>query len=181
VEFAFVALVIIVMAGGAFDYGMGWRMGLITNEAARAGARTGSSLGNDPLTDWYALSGARASLASGNRLANVQRVVVYASTTANGAVPASCTTGTTTSAQCNVLTGDQFRALVQGDFDLTNGCIKSGKATVTNWCSMSRSTVQLNALYYGVWIQTTYDRMFKLPSSTITVNRSAVMRIEPQG
>lgn len=127
VEFAFVAIIIIVMAGGAFDYGMGWRMGLVTNEAARAGARTGSSSGNAVLTDWYALSGARASLASGGRLDNVQRVVIYASADASGNVPTQCTTGLPTSVACNELTGAQFRALAEADFDKTTGCISSTK------------------------------------------------------
>lgn len=182
VEFSLVAMILIVLAGGAFDYGLGWRMGLVTNEAARSGARTGSGSGKEVFTDWYALSGARASLASGNHLDAVQRVVIYASTTPGGEVPDKCKdeTKTPTTELCNVLTGKQFRELVQTDFDPITGCIKPGRATATKWCPANRSTVQLDAPYYGVWIKTTYDRMFKLPSNTITVERDAVMRIEPE-
>jgi hypothetical protein len=178
-EFAMVALFLISISGAAFDLGMTWRIGLVTNDAARAGARTGSSMAEAPLADWYAISNARAALSSANRLQDVQRFVIYRSDTVDGDVPSTCKSGTSTSAECNVLTGDQFRAIAQADFNATTGCISSSKATVANWCPTERDNVQLTANYYGVWVQVKYSNLFKLRGTSVNVEREAVMRLEP--
>lgn len=49
---------------------------------------------------------------------------------------------------CNVLTGAQFRALTQADFNTTTGCMTTAQSK--NWCPTSRTNVQLNSEYYGV-------------------------------
>ena len=177
VEFAIVAMFLVTISAGAFDYGMAWRVGLATNESARTGARVGSALGTNYLADWYALSGARAALQNSGRLKDVQRVVIYRSDTVTGEVPAACTTATTTTEKCNILTGNQFRALQQSNVNTTTGCITT--ATVANWCPSSRNNVQLTAEYYGVWIQNYYRNQFRMISSGTTINRDAVMRLEP--
>lgn len=179
VEFAFVALLIFTMLGGAYDFGMSWRLGIATNEAARTGARVGSGMGNDPLADWYALSGAKAALTSAGKINDVQRVVIYKSTTVDGVVPSTCTTGTTTTAVCNVLTGAQFRALTQSNINTTTGCIITGYATVMNWCPNTRSGIQLSADYFGIWIQVKYTNAFKVIGTSRNIERDAVMRLEP--
>ncbi len=178
VEFAIVAMFLATLSAGAYDYGMAWRVGLATNEAARTAARTGSGLGDTPLADWYALSGAKAALTNSGQINNVQRVVIYKSTTANGAVPAACETATSTSELCNIITGNQFRAMTQSSFSSTTGCFNA--AAVRNWCPSSRNAVQLTADYYGVWIQVRYTNQFKMISSGTTINRDTVMRLEPE-
>lgn len=179
VEFAMIAMFLLFILGSAYDYGMTWRVTLIANEAARAGARTGSSLDQQPLADWYALTNARASLSAGNQLQNVQRVVIYKSTTVDGSVPSICATATSTTLDCNVLSGAQFRALAQADFNATTGCINTAKAIAANWCPNQRNNVQLSADYYGFWVQTRYNNQFKVTGAGMNVNRSAVMRLEP--
>jgi Flp pilus assembly protein TadG len=177
VEFAMVALFLATISAGAFDYGMAWRVGLATNESARTGARVGSALGTNYLADWYALSGARAAIQNSGRLQDVQRVVIYRSDTVTGEVPAACTTATSTTEKCNILTGAQFRSMTLSNINTTTGCITN--ATVANWCPSSRNNVQLTAEYYGVWIQTYYRNQFRLIAPGTTVNRDAVMRLEP--
>jgi Flp pilus assembly protein TadG len=178
VEFAMVALFMLSILAAAFDFGMTWRVGLITNDAARAGARTGSALAQDPLADWYAISNARAALSSSKQLNNVLRVVIYRSDATDGNAPASCLSGTATTSECDVLTGAQFRAIAQADFNTTTGCMSTSKATVVNWCPNERDNVQLTAQYYGFYVQVSYSNMFKVRGS-INVDRDAVMRLEP--
>ena len=179
VEFAFIALILITLAAGGHDYGQAWRVGLATNEAARTAARTGSGLGTEPLADWYALSGARAALANSGVLADVERVIIYRSSTSSGTPPTQCLTATSSSAQpCNILTGEAFRALQQSNFSTTTGCHTT--ATIWNWCASTRRTVQVNADYYGVWIRTRSDHEFSLIGSSTAVKRRAVMRLEPE-
>ncbi|WP_426572176.1 TadE/TadG family type IV pilus assembly protein [Aquihabitans sp. McL0605] len=177
-ELAFVALLIITICAGAFDYGMAWREALATNEAARTAARTGSALADNVQADYYALSGAKAALTNSGRINDVQKVVIYKSTTVDGNVPALCTTASSSSLPCIVLTGAQFRAMTLADFDTVTGCFTP--ATIKNWCPLTRNNVQLTADYYGIWIQTKYTHQFKLIANATTVNRDAVMRLEPE-
>ena len=178
VEMAIVSLLLIMLVGGSFDYGMAWRVGLVTNEAARTAARTGSAMGDDPQADYYALSGAKAALQNSGRLQDVQRVVIFRADDANGSPPSDCLTKTSTDKLCNIITGSQFRGMTSSSFNNTTGCFTA--ATVKNWCPNARDDVQLTADYYGVWISTKYNHQFKWMKSSTTVSRDAVMRIEPE-
>lgn len=177
VELAFVALFLAMLSAGAYDYGLAYRQALSVNEAARTGVRTGSALGKNYQADYYALTGAKAALAASNTLDEVQKVVIYKSTTVDGNPPSQCTTNTTSSELCVVLTGNQFRNMVLSDFNTTTGCFTP--ATIKNWCPSSRNNIQLTADYYGIWIQAKYLHQFKFLSSSTTINRDAVMRLEP--
>lgn len=181
VELAMVALFLATLSGGAYDYGMAWRVGLATNEASRTAARTGSGMGNQVYADWYALSGAMAALKSSGKLQDVQMVVVFKSATVDGVVPADCANGVASTTQlCNVWTGAQFRALDQNRFSATTGCGSEGvTATVANWCPTSRNNVQLTADYYGVYIKVRHNHQFKMLSTKTDLARQTVMRLEP--
>lgn len=178
VELAFAALFLATISAGAYDYGMAYRQALSVNEAARTGVRTGSALGKNPQADYYALSGAQAALAASNALDEVQKVVIYKSTTVDGNVPTICTTATTnTTEMCNMITGDQFRAMTAASFDATSGCFTA--ATIKNWCPKDRNNIQITADYYGIWIQSKYLHQFKIIKSSTLITRDAVMRLEP--
>lgn len=177
VEMAFVAMFILTLAAATFDLGQGWRAGLAVNEAARTGARTASAMGTQPEADYYALSGARAALGNSGMLEHVERVVIYRSATADGNVPALCKTATSTSQPCNILTGNQFRAMTLSQFNTTTGCFTP--ATVRNWCPSSRNNIQQTAQYWGMWIHVRQPKEFRFLGTHNTVTRDAVMRLEP--
>lgn len=177
VEMAIIALFIITLGAGTYDLGQGWRASLAVNEAARTGARTASAMGTQPLSDYYALSGARAALGNSGMLDHVERVVIYRSATVGGEVPAACRTGSSTSSPCNILTGNQFRAMSQSQFHATTGCFTP--AAVKNWCPSSRNNVQLHAQYFGIWIEVRQPKQFTFLGSHNIVTRDAVMRLEP--
>lgn len=177
VELAFVCLFIITILAGTYDFGQGWRAGLATNEASRTAARTSSAMGKKWYADWYGLSGAKAALANSGMLKYVERVVVFKADNANGSVPTECTTATSTTQLCNIITGAQFRAMVQGNFNTTTGCMTT--AQVRNWCPSSRNNVQLTSDYYGVWINVQVPKMFKFLGQKTSVTRETVMRLEP--
>ena len=177
VELAFVALFLTTLIAGTWNYGTGWRTGLRATEAVRTGVRTGSALGTVKLADWYALSGARASVQSGGKLSNVVRVVVFRADATNGAIPTDCQTATTTSSKCNIISGAAFTSMTVADFD-ANGCLTT--ATVANWCPASRIDLQASAEYYGMWIKLKQPLDFSMRSgSSLIVERQAVMRLEP--
>jgi Flp pilus assembly protein TadG len=192
VEFALVAMVLLVICASTFDYGFAWRAGLAVNEGARSGARVGSSQSLSKGADYYALNSVRATLLASGAIDQVEKVVIFKSTTANGRVPASCLLNSP-SGTCNVLTGAQLEALTLSSYNLVispdpnvaptgTGCLNANAAQRVGWCPNARSNNQeTGADYYGVYIELKYPRKFKFPGSSIKVTRTAVMRLEPVG
>jgi len=182
VELGFVAILLATLVAGAVDFGLGWRTTFAVTEGARTGARVGSAQGNIVGADFALLSGMRSALSSSGLLADVNRVVIYRSDSATGGIPSSCrtTTAATISDPCNILTGDQFRALPATNTTGTTsatGCITNSQTK--SWCPTTRNNVQITAEYIGIWVQVTYKYKFKLVGSTQTIERTAVMRLEP--
>lgn len=179
VEMAIVAVFLVALVAGTFDYGQAWRSSLVVNEAARTGARVGSAQGPVRGADFYALSGVKSALESGGRLADVERVVIFRSG-ALGQVPEACKTGSTSA--CQVITGTDFRTNWETQSvtaaTTTSGCLLI--ATARNWCPTTRENRQQLADYYGVWVKTRYDHEFTLFGSGTDVSRTATMRLEPK-
>ncbi len=180
VEFAFVGIILVVLLAGAYDYGMGWRVGLAANEGVRAGARVGSGQGNALSADYSLLSSMRAALESSGTLDQVERVIVFETASTAGTVPSACINGNGSGEECNILTGAQFRGFPDDVDDATDadGCISPAEAK--SWCPDERVEVQLTADYLGVWVRIRHDHMFPLLGDSTLVDRKAVMRIEPE-
>lgn len=177
IEFATVAIFLLVLLAGAFDFGMAWKATLGVTEAVRAGARVGSSSGTELTADRDLLLSAQAALSSSSLLDEVQRIVIYNATT-SATIPNNCKKGSGTTLACNALTGDQFRALTAtSGYDATTGCLDD--AVRKGWCPKSRSNVQLTASYIGVWVQVDYEYEFGIMGSVRSIERTAIMRIEP--
>lgn len=174
VEMALAAPLLVLLVMGSFEFGMAWRSTLSVSSGARVGVRTGSSLGTDPLADFYALSALRSNLQSANLINNVQKVVIYRSDTTNGAVPASCVSGS--SGKCDLITGAQLIAMTQGSFD-SNGCFTG--ASLQGWCPAARNNAQATADYYGMYVEVTHNYMTNMFGSSVSIKRTAVMRLEP--
>ncbi len=178
VEFALVVNMLLGMGLGIYEFGFAWRTSAAVTSGARSAARTGSSLATDDFADYQALSSIRADLEASGLLDNLLLVVVYKSTTADGAVPASCKTNVSTSALCDVYTGAQVRAMVESDFSTTTGCMSG--MIVANYCPYVRNSIMATADYLGVWVNVQHDYQTGLFGSGIQIKRNAVMRIEPR-
>jgi hypothetical protein len=134
----------------------------------------------------------RSTLVASGVIDQVQKIVVFKSTTADGRVPSSCIAATP-SGTCNVLTGAQLKALTLSSFNLVistdssvaptgTGCLNTNAATLVGWCPNNRSNNQdTGSDYYGVYIELKYPRKFPVFGRSITVTRTAVMRLEPVG
>lgn len=179
VEFALVALILLTVLAGTFDLGMGWTAGLRVNEATRTGARIGSGQGEAKNADFSLLSGMRSALDSSGVLDEVERVVIFRSSTKSGQVPEECKTGSGSGA-CNILTGAQLRNLPSASAGATDskGCIIN--STRRGWCPTDRKSVQLTAEYLGVWVSVRHDYLFPVLGDGLTIERAAVMRLEPK-
>ncbi|MCU1499358.1 MAG: hypothetical protein JWM47_3311 [Acidimicrobiales bacterium] len=179
VEMALIAIFLVTLAAGAYDFGKAWRGGLALNEASRTGARVGSAQGPVRAADYYALSGLKASLTSSGLIGRVTRIVVFSSTSPDGVMPEACKTTSTTA--CQVITGTAFRtAWETGPMTTattTTGCLQI--ATAKNWCPTTRTNTLATAEYYGVWIQMRHTYDFPLLGTGVEMSRTTVMRLEP--
>jgi Flp pilus assembly protein TadG len=181
VELAVCAVLIIVVAFGIVEFGNAWNRKLEVETASRAGARVGSSLGNDRSADKGLLQ-ATVSVLNDIGLSNVNYVVVYKSTTADGKRQGTCASSPPVAATglCNVYTGTQLQNL--GSLDFTSACTgNSGPAVDKNWCPTGRQNVQsLGADYLGVYVQANYVTVTGLFQSPFYLASRAVMRLEPK-
>lgn len=180
VEFALVGLILVTLLAAAYDFGMGWRTGLAANEGVRAGARVGSGQGETTTADFSLLSSMRAALESSGTLDQVERVIIFEAATEAGTVPPTCVTGNGSGQECNILTGDQFRTFPDDPDEAIDddGCITP--AVAGRWCPDERNNIQLTADYLGVWVRIRHDYLFSILGDSIAVDRTAVMRLEPE-
>jgi Flp pilus assembly protein TadG len=180
VELAVMLVLLIVIAFGIIEFGSGWNRKLQIETASRAGARVGSSLGNTRLADYGVLQAVRSAL-SAVGLANVDYVVVYKSTTADGSRPAGCNGASPTSqnGSCNVYTGSYLQTMAQSDFTGTTTC--AGTSPDRFWCPTTRQNVQsIGADYLGVWVRARYVTITGVFESPFSLSSGAVMRLEPK-
>jgi Flp pilus assembly protein TadG len=178
VEMAVVLPFLVLLVLGIWEFSAGWQANLNVQATVRASTRTGSSLGNDRAADYSILQAAKAGLTK-FATADIQRVVVYKATAANGAIPAPCVNGSSSAADsCNVYTGSQVNTLTLASFTGTTNCNGAPDAA---WCPLNRSVTQAAPDYLGVYIRvlSRYQTGF-FPGTGITIEKTMVMRLEPK-
>lgn len=182
VEFTFVLPLLVLLAFGVMEFGLAWQARVTVQAAARSGVRTGSTVGSLPGADQETLRAVGAAI-NDVGLDKVDWVLVFKSTTSDGAVPAACITPAPhgVSGLCNAYTGDQVRQVVAGTAPSTwFGC--AGAALDAFWCPTSRQSVQaIGGDYLGVWIRARHDMLTGFFGAGITMTDNAVMRLEPAG
>jgi Flp pilus assembly protein TadG len=181
VEMAICATLLIAITFGIIEFGNAWNRKLEVETAARSGARVGSSLASDRTAD-YGLLTATSSVLNDIGLSNVNYVVVYKSTTADGKRPGTCASSPPVAATglCNVYTGAQLASLNASSF--TASCTgNTGSALDHYWCPTGRQAVQSqNADYLGVYVQANYVTATGVFHSPFYLSSGVVMRLEPK-
>ena len=181
-EFALLLPFLAIMAFGVMEFGLARQDKLTVQTAARSGVRVGSAAGTTATADKDLLLGAGSAL-NDIGLANVNWILVYKSTTTDGAVPVTCTGPTphSVSGSCNAYTGAQLQQVLAG----TNpaswfGC--GGGSLDAAWCPANRQTIQANGTdYLGIWVSARHLMFTGFFGSALTLTDNAVMRLEPQG
>lgn len=95
VEFALVAVLLLTIAFGVFEFGTAWSKSQLVTQAARSGGRTGAQVGTGLSSpgisaDESIVQAVEAGL--GGSAGNLQRIVIYKATDPDGALPPSCET-----------------------------------------------------------------------------------------
>jgi hypothetical protein len=174
VEAALVIPLLLMLVVGIAEFGFAFRDRLTVQTSVRTAARVGSSLGNDVQSDYNILQAMKSALGS-IPLANVETIVVFKSTTANGAVPATCLTGVSQLNSCNVYTAAALSAA-----PTSFGC--GAGALDTMWCPTSRVVDQATGLeYLGIYVQVKHTFLSGfLGSRQVTLKDNVVLRLEPK-
>lgn len=174
---------LLVIALGVFDIGLGWKASLTVTNAARAGARVASNLGVDASADRSALASVAASLGT-IPTSQIDYVVIYRTTSANGTVPSGClqpsvrSTGGSAALSCNVYSGADLAAAATSSA-YTGNCASSRDRF---WCPTNRGNSQAATNgpdQVGVYVRINHATQTKLFGSSMTIDDQAVMRIEP--
>lgn len=181
VELAIVAPLFIALSLGVFEIVVAWGHSQTVVEAARGAARTATQTGQAEQADQVALRSIKATF--DDDWVDVQRVVVYEATSADGSPPAGCVaSGVTTSPggiNCNVyISADLGDVLNDTRFYNGPDC---GSGQSSNWCPTQRDNELDGAQWVGVWVefeQPWLTGMFSV--GTYTIVESTVMRMEPR-
>ena len=175
VEAAVIMPLLIMMAMGTIEFGLGWRDRTSVQTTVRAAARTGATLGSDLQADYNILQTLKSGL--GANYTKTVRVVIYEAAAANGAVPAACLTGTSQAGVCNV-----YVAADMAKPSTSFGC--GAGAVDTAWCPDTRISNISNTAgldYLGVYIAFNHSMITgSFGTGNITIKDNVVMRVEPK-
>lgn len=183
VEVVIILPVLLIIALGVFDVGLGWRASLTISSAARSGARVASNLGVDAGADRQALASVAAALGSIST-PEIDLVVIYRANGTDGEVPPTCLGAVARSAggnvahKCNVYTAADLAAAATSAA-YTGNCASSRDRF---WCPANRENEQGSASgpdYLGVYVRVNHATKTKMFGSTMTIDDHAIMRLEP--
>ena len=185
VELTIVLPLLMMISLAVLDLGLGYKANLTISGATRAGARTASNLGIATVTDKEALKSLGAAIGS-IPTAEIDVIVIFRSTSAVGTVPAGCTNSTAkanggdSTLKCNTYTGTEVAAIVAG----AGPTFGSGCGTTRDrfWCPTTRGNAQSGLSgpdYVGVFIRVNHVTSTKMFGSTMVIQDTAIMRIEP--
>jgi Flp pilus assembly protein TadG len=181
VEVALVLPVLCLLAFGTVELGRAWVASNRVEGAASQAARMGAVSGGRVESDRDVLVSLRAAL-PGDELANVDRVVVFRSATADGTVPAGCvkpvgSTSETGMSDCNTYTGTTLRATTA---TAMVGFGADPTAKDRFWPpALRRDALADPPDYLGVWIRTTYQSVTGVGFVELTLTASSIYRIQP--
>jgi Flp pilus assembly protein TadG len=177
IEFALVVPFLLLMAFGTAEMGMAWVANNRVEGSVATAARIGASSGSLAEADWSILQSLQSSLPE-DQLDNLDRVVVFRSTTANGQVPAGCVkaVGSTNqvgvNASCNTYTGATVRS--------ATGTMPNPWAPDDFWAPATRNDQLADPPdYIGVWVRTRNDAITGTFFDDLTITKVSVYRIQP--
>ncbi|MCD9622652.1 TadE/TadG family type IV pilus assembly protein [Rhabdothermincola salaria] len=183
VEFALVLPFLVLIFLGVVDYGSAFNDANRVDRAVLSAGRTVSSVADGRQADFATVQSLASSLETSSRV-SIEKVIIYDSTAADGAVPANCLSVSTTGSppfgvngRCNVYTGAQVASATQASFAGTSSC--TAGSWDRRWCPTSRQR-DVNPDRVGVWVQVSYAPLTGLlPAGGLTVERSAIYQLEP--
>jgi Flp pilus assembly protein TadG len=179
IEFAIVTPILILLAFATAETGLAWVSNNKVEGVTSQAARVASSAGTSSTADLSTLVAIRASLPA-DELANLQRVVIFKSTTTDGAVPGGTAcipaveigANTGLAGTCNSYSGAFVRTVTMSSTLPT--------AAANNWPpSLRKNALADPPDYIGVWLRTTHTNRTRALHGDFTITKSSVFRIQP--
>lgn len=181
-EFALVLPFLLLVGLGTVEMGLGWVATDRAQTATAQGARLAAVSGSRVESDRDILLALQASLQAA-QLANLDRVVIFKPSSAQGAVPAGCvkTPGDTSqagvSASCNTYVGATVRSATATSMTQFGG---GASALDRYWSPATRKdTLAGPPDYIGVWIRTTHENVTGSFFGDLTLTKVSIFRIQP--
>ncbi|MCC5951969.1 MAG: pilus assembly protein [Acidimicrobiia bacterium] len=189
IEAALVLPVLALLMLGIIEFGMAFRQVNVIDRGSSSAARVGATLGNAPLTDYEILRSVNSTLNTTQRV-EIERVIVYRSTTADGAVPPACLAINPSgfgafgvAGTCNVYSAEQVanESLVGFPRGAAANPSCAGGSWDANWCPIGRSKDRPNPDVVGVFIEGRYDALTSLIPGTgeLMLSQRGVYMLEP--
>ncbi len=184
VEAAFVMPVFFLLIFGVIEFGLVFKDRLTTDNAARVGARAASVAGKDDEADFLILQSIGHGLSTMDP-SQITRIIVYKADSPEDPVPPSCLNAPQAGPTdfCNVYSAsdlnEEFYEL-DGSTNDVFGC-SSGVSDDRHWCPTTRD-VSLTAPppdYVGVYVETTHPFITGMFGTGLTLDRTAIVRLEP--
>jgi Flp pilus assembly protein TadG len=184
-EFALVVPFLLLMLFGLIEFGLAWRADNRVDTSTANAARVAASSGQLSTADRDTLVALKATLPS-DLLAKLDRVVIYRSDAADGAVPTTCVPAfgstsdvgvNTASVRCNSYSGATVRAVSSSSMTGFGGTTGSKDAY---WAPSARKDTILGPPdYVGVYVRTVYEDTTVTFWNDITLTDNSVFRIQP--
>ena len=168
----FFLLIFAVLEGGTLlgDY-------LGVSNTVRAGARTASASGDDPLTDYRVLQTVKKEI-SALKGKNFNFLVVYKASSPGAEPTSGCKAGSSATDVCNVY--------VRADLSRPESDFRCKTAGVLDspWCPTSRKVAQTVATggppdYVGIYLSVDHQMLSGVFGSNRTITEHTVIRLEP--
>ncbi len=192
IEAVLVVSFLLTFSLASLDIGTAWRASLGISNAVRSGARVGSAAGIASNADYQILLSIGSSLGR-NSVSEVERIVIFKATTSS-TVPSGClsnsakTAGGSAGNYCNVYSSSDLASVLASPSsvpaEFQGACPGTGTRWDRFWCPSSRvNSVGMAGAgpdYIGVYLNVAHATSTKLFGSTIDIDDTFVMRIEPQ-
>jgi hypothetical protein len=176
-EFALVVPLLLLLAFGTGEMGLAWVANNRAEGTASTAARIGASSGDIAEADLGILQSIRSSLPQ-EQLNNLDRVVVFKSSSANGTVPGGCikAVGSTSQAGVNGVCNSYAGATVRATIPTSSAAFTADDF----WRPTTRNdNLSDPPDYIGVWIRTTYNSKTGTFFDDMTITKLSIYRIQP--
>jgi hypothetical protein len=182
VEMALALPLLVGLAMGVLEFGMVFRNTNVLERSTSAGARIGSSVGPGPMADFEILQAINSTVSSASDL-EVERVVIFNSTSADGSVPANCQGTSSQAGVCNVYNAGQVASanpavgFARGGSPLT--CVAGSWDSA--WCPTTRNNDPQHGavVYLGVHVEARLPAYTGLFGDEFVLRETSIFRLEP--
>ena len=172
VEGVLVTAVVVALAIGTIEFGNAWRQTTVVDKTIQQSARVVASVADGALADYEALQTFR-SLIDSSKDMELEYLVIFKSSSADGAVPTACKTASQSNLCNRYVPADLTRS--SSDF---GSC--SYPSPDRYWCPTTRVRDREPwPDYVGVYAQMRYTGVTKALPGGLPITRTAVYALEP--